>query len=66
MQELPNAFSYPLRAGAKELLLKSQNKTADKIIIGHAEGIITSGTCFHVLFFHFYRRELKSDRLLFY
>ena len=46
MQELPDIKSRSQRAP-----VKSQNKTADKIVIGHAEGNITSGTCFHVLFF---------------
>ena len=46
MQELPNIKSRSQRAP-----VKSQNKTADEIVIGHAEGNITSGTCFHVIFF---------------
>ena len=47
MQELPNIKSRSqFRA-----TVKSQNKTVDEIVIGHAEGNITSGTCFHVIFF---------------
>ena len=62
MQELPNTFRYPLRAGAKKLLFRVNENKPGNVVIGHAEGNITSGTCFHVLFFlHFYRRELKSD-----
>ena len=50
MQELPDTFRYLLRAGAKELLFKvKQNR--QRSLVDHAEGNITSGTCFHVLFF---------------
>ena len=46
MQELPNIKSRSqFRAP-----VKSQNKTVGEIVIGHAEGNILSGTCFHVLF----------------
>ena len=51
MQELPNTLRYPLSAGAKGLLLKVNENKTDNVVIGHDEGNITSGTCFHVLFF---------------
>ena len=51
MQELPNTFRYPLIAGAKKLLFRVNENKPDNVVIGHAKGNITSGTCFHVLFF---------------
>ena len=55
MQELPNIKSRSqFRAP-----VKSQNKTVDEIVIGHAEGNITSGTCFHVLFSPFLSKGIE-------
>ena len=44
MEELPN-----IESRSQRVPVKSQNKTGN-IAIGHAEGNIMPGTCFHVLF----------------